>query len=448
MTDLRREAEERALSLSMDSGRSRNSTRYSGRLTKTRSGRFELSAFSVDSGDQPNTTPQDARIYEKDYILNSSRARAESDDFVPPRWVPDIAVDNCRSCNVDFDWVNRRHHCRNCGLVFCDACTHARLLMPAEFGYRDPMRVCKACADQLQPLQMYLSTNMANHQRVNTVDIASDNCNVRRYANMPYANTLGSEIRKAAYTIHNLMGGGHVIKDNSVPIGLIKNAKGLVFLTVFKAGFFLGGRFGTGLVISRLPPQQGGGWSAPSAISLFGLSYGFMIGADLTDLVIILNSTEAVEAFMGAGQITVGAGLEIAVGPVGRSSSAGVHLSDTALASAYSYSHSRGLCVGASLEGNMMFTRTEVNHRFYGRPVQGREILEGFIPRPRAAEPLYNALSEVMVALPAIHHRSPVISDISRSSILLMDRSQQQKLGEGESSAVDMEMETVRGSFS
>ena len=61
-----------------------------------------------------------------------------------------------------------------------------------------------------------------------------------------------------------------------------------------------------------------GSWSAPSAIGTFGLSWGFVAGLDVTDYVIILNTTEAVQAFSGSAQLTVGAGIEVAVGPVGR----------------------------------------------------------------------------------------------------------------------------------
>ena len=88
----------------------------------------------------------------------------------------------------------------------------------------------------------------------------------------------------------------------------------LILLTV-KGGFVFAPRIGTGLVISRLPD---GRWSAPSAIGAFGLSWGALIGAEVTDYVIILNTDEAVQAFSGAGQVSIGVGLDVAVGPVGR----------------------------------------------------------------------------------------------------------------------------------
>jgi hypothetical protein len=161
---------------------------------------------------------------------------------------------------------------------------------------------------------------------------------------------------------------------------------------------------GTGLVISRLAPEQGGGWSAPSAIGTVGLSWGAVIGIDVTDYVVILNTSEAVTAFSGAGQISIGAGVEVAIGPVGRSGSADFHVADTGLAPAFSYSHSRGLFAGLSLDGSVIMARSEVNHCFYGRPVTPMELLQGSVPPPRAAAPLYAALDEALSSLPDVQH--------------------------------------------
>ena len=98
----------------------------------------------------------------------------------------------------------------------------------------------------------------------------------------------------------------------------------LIFTSIFLLPFAFIYRFltfppiiflGTGLVIARLADNT---WSAPSAICTFGLSWGFVAGLDVTDYVIILNTPEAVQAFSGSGQLTIGAGIEVAVGPVGR----------------------------------------------------------------------------------------------------------------------------------
>lgn len=241
--DLRREAEERlnnSLSAFSESSSSDPGSRPRPTSVRSRSARLNP-VINIEPSE--NLTPHIAKIAEKDYLLNGSRARAESGEFIPPRWIPDLATTHCTNCRSEFDWINRRHHCRHCGQIFCENCANQTLLLPPEFGYRDPERVCLRCYDQLLPLQGYFSTNIANHQRANTVDIASDSCNVRRYFNMPVATTLGSEIRKASYTVHNLLA-PQTIKDKAIPLRLIREAKGLAFLTIFKGGFGVGAKFG------------------------------------------------------------------------------------------------------------------------------------------------------------------------------------------------------------
>ena len=71
------------------------------------------SILLLDAADSTrNTTPNDARLFEIDYHLNGSRARCDSGEFVPPRWVLDQEVTGCSYCNSVFDFVNRKHHCR------------------------------------------------------------------------------------------------------------------------------------------------------------------------------------------------------------------------------------------------------------------------------------------------------------------------------------------------
>ena len=82
--------------------------------------------------------------------------------------------------------------------------------------------------------------------------------------------------------------------------------------------------------------------------------------------------------------------------PVCRSGSAAYNIGDGGMASAFSYSHSRGLFAGVSLEGSALFTRSGVNHRFYGRQVTPPHLLGGLIAPPRAAQPLYDALYEAV----------------------------------------------------
>jgi len=77
-----------------------------------------------------------------------------------------------------------------------------------------------------------------------------------------------------------------------------------------------------------------------------------------------------------------------------------VSVGDGGMASAVSYSHSRGLFAGVSLDGNVIFTRPDVNHRFYGQRLNPHDILRGRVPPPRAAQPLYDALFEAVSSQP------------------------------------------------
>jgi lipid-binding SYLF domain-containing protein len=381
--DFRREAEERALKIKRD--KEAKDKEFS--AFKAFQGQQQKPVFLDASAEgKDNATPSAARLAETDYQFNGGRARSNTGEFIPPRWVPDEETKFCYKCRSEFDWVNRRHHCRHCGHILCDACSNNKSLLPVAFGERDPQRVCDTCEEVLRPFQLQLTHTIANHQCANSIEIGGP-C-TRRYFNMPYANTLAAEVRKAAYTTHNMFTMDW-IQDKSIPLQLLQSAKGLAYITVVKAGFGFAVRLGTGLVIARLAD---GSWSAPSAISTIGCNWGFLIGADVTDYMVILNTDEAVDAFSGTGQISVGAGVDVALGPLGRDVSGSITLGTNGFAPAYSYSHSRGMYVGVGLEGSLIMCRSSVNFNFYGKDMSPQAILRGEVPPPRAAQPLYDAL--------------------------------------------------------
>lgn len=408
--NLRKEAEDRA--------KSKESTAQSqsrpASLVKKKSLKIESDLLEVS---QKNDTPKVAHLAEADYKLNGGRARASSGEFVNPRWTPDGETSHCKICNSEFDLINRKHHCRHCGFIFCQNCSSRKAMLPMEFGYRDPERVCDNCWYFLQPYQQFLCINIANHQRANSIDIASSGCTVRRHFNLPLTTTLGSEIRKAAYSTYNLFN-LDCINDKRIPLNLLASAKGIAFITVVKAGFVFAPRVGTGLVIARLP---NGHWSAPSAIGMMGLSWGAVIGVDVTDHVVILNSDEAVKAFSGNVQLVLGAGLEIAVGLFGRSGAADVHIGDTGFGTTISYSHSKGVFAGATLDGSVIVCRSDVNQKFYGRSVSPSDLLTGVIPPPRAAASLYDMLSDAIAATPDVKHSLPSPLPPRRYKSILLD---------------------------
>ena len=148
------------------------------------------------------------------------------------------------------------------------------------------------------------------------------------------------------------------IPESAVPDVILREAKGLAILTLTKGGFVFSGRGGSGIVVARTEK----GWSGPSAIGAGGMGFGFQAGAQVSELVIVLNTPDAVVAFAKGGNVTLGG--------------------------------SQGFFAGVSLEGTVVYTRDEANAEFYGKPVQAREILSGSIPPPAGAQKLLKFLSK------------------------------------------------------
>lgn len=144
------------------------------------------------------------------------------------------------------------------------------------------------------------------------------------------------------------------------------------------------------MVVARL---SDGTWSAPSAIGTVGGGFGGQIGFELTDFVFILNDASAVRTFAQAGSLTLGGNVSIAAGPVGRNAEAAGAASLKGVAGVFSYSKTKGLFAGVSLEGSALIERRDANEKLYGRRLTARELLSGQVPVPPAAEPLTRILN-------------------------------------------------------
>ncbi|KAG8915720.1 hypothetical protein FRC00_000959 [Tulasnella sp. 408] len=174
---------------------------------------------------------------------------------------------------------------------------------------------------------------------------------------------------------------------NSIPKAVLQRARGLAVFQVLKAGFVFSGKAGSGLVIARLPTGE---WSAPSCIGTAGVGWGLQIGADITDFVIVLNNDDAVRAFSMGGNVTVGGNISATAGPIG--TGAGVQTSLAQPAPMFSYSKSKGLFAGLSLDGTILIERKDANRDFYGSPIPARDILEGRVPPPEVASRMYEVI--------------------------------------------------------
>ncbi|KAL5118656.1 hypothetical protein ACEQ8H_003507 [Pleosporales sp. CAS-2024a] len=209
--------------------------------------------------------------------------------------------------------------------------------------------------------------------------------------NNPLPSSMRSECRKTGKILASFVDPRQAFgPDKIIPPQILANAKGLAILTVFKAGFLGTARFGSGVVVARLAD---GSWSAPSAIGTVGGGFGGQIGFELTDFVFILNDASAVRTFAQAGSLTLGGNVSIAAGPVGRNAEAAGAASLKGVAGIFSYSKTKGLFAGVSLEGSGIIERRDANEKLYGRRWTARELLSGQVAPPPAAEPLLRVLN-------------------------------------------------------
>jgi SH3 domain-containing YSC84-like protein 1 len=200
-----------------------------------------------------------------------------------------------------------------------------------------------------------------------------------------YASMQG-DVDQAATIIERFQ----AVPEKAIPQAVLRDARGLAIMTVIKAGFGISGRGGAGVVVARTKS----GWSGPSAIGTGGAGFGFQIGAEVTEFVMILNTDAAVQAFSRDVNVTLGGDISVAAGPIGRTASAAV----TPVAAIYTYSRSQGLFAGVSLEGTVIGTRNDTNAEYYGRRVTPEEILSGRVPSPPGATRLVQVLAKQMFA--------------------------------------------------
>jgi lipid-binding SYLF domain-containing protein len=173
--------------------------------------------------------------------------------------------------------------------------------------------------------------------------------------------------------------------EKGLPPRILRHARGLAIISVVKGAFIFSGKAGEGVVVAR----TGHGWSGPSFIGTGGAGWGLQFGAEVTDFVFVLNNDAAVRAFSRGGNVTLGADASVAAGPVGRAAEANI----APKAAIFSYSRSKGLFAGVSLEGAVIATRKSANERYYGRPVAASEILFGRTRAPAGSGNLRTALS-------------------------------------------------------
>jgi len=178
--------------------------------------------------------------------------------------------------------------------------------------------------------------------------------------------------------------------DKGIPQDLLDKAQCVVLVPGLKKGaFIVGAKYGKGFMLCR--KASGVGWSAPAAIRVEGGSFGFQIGGSETDVVMLVNSKSGAKKLMES-KFTLGADASVAGGPVGRTSSAET---DAQLhAEILTYSRSRGLFAGLSLQGATLRPDDDWNTDLYGSALTSRQIVMGNTAAPAAAARLESVLDK------------------------------------------------------
>jgi len=172
--------------------------------------------------------------------------------------------------------------------------------------------------------------------------------------------------RNAAEVLTEIMN----IPEEGIPNELMERAQAIAVIPhMVKGAFGFGGRYGKGLVSQRL---SNGHWSAPSFIEIGGGSFGFQIGVEATDVVLVFVNDEGIKPLL-KGKVKLGADASVAAGPVGRKAAVGTGvLLESGI---FSYSRTKGLFAGVSLNGAAVTIDDSANHKVYGKNVDAKDLL-------------------------------------------------------------------------
>ena len=187
------------------------------------------------------------------------------------------------------------------------------------------------------------------------------------------------------------------VPDN-IPQDLLDKARCVIVLpSVLKAAFIVGGSYGRGVMVCRTGEHFRGPWGAPVMMALEGGSVGLQIGGQATDFVILVMNDRGAQSLLKS-KVKLGADAAIAAGPKGRDAQANTDV--TLRAEMLSYSRSRGVFAGVSLEGSTLRPDGDANRKLYGRDVSPAEIItESKVEAPEAAHKLISRLQKASPTL-------------------------------------------------
>ena len=209
---------------------------------------------------------------------------------------------------------------------------------------------------------------------------------VGTWATSALAKDEAKKVKESGQVLKEIM----KIPEKGIPPVLLRDAKAIAIIPgVIKGAFVVGGRHGTGVLSVK---DEGGNWSDPLFVSITGGSVGWQVGGTSTDLIMVFKNLRDVESLM-KGKFTLGADAAVAAGPVGRKVSAAT---DVMLKSGIlSYSRSRGLFAGVSLEGAALLIDDDANAAYYKKPgITPGDVLAGSGKKSPESEKLQQLLKQ------------------------------------------------------
>lgn len=178
---------------------------------------------------------------------------------------------------------------------------------------------------------------------------------------------------------------------DGVPQDLLDKAECVGIIPVKKGGFIIGVRVGKGAFVCRTGEKMRGPWSPPAMYELSGGSIGFQIGGESTDFVLLVMNPNGVKKLLSS-KFTLGADASVAAGPKGRTAEAAT---DAQMgAEILTYSRTKGLFAGVSLEGSPLSQDSDANKKIYGKPIEAKALLlEAAEPVPPPGRALVDLLA-------------------------------------------------------
>jgi lipid-binding SYLF domain-containing protein len=198
-------------------------------------------------------------------------------------------------------------------------------------------------------------------------------------------------LSNAATAMQTILG-----ENNGLPKSVLDQANCvLIFPSVKKVAIGIGGSYGRGALVCRSGAKMNGGWGAPAMYKLDQGSIGLQLGSTATDFVLVVMNQKGADQILN-GKTKLGGNAAAAAGPTGAQATG--YNADAMKADVLTYSRSKGLFAGVSLEGASMDTDDDANKDLYGKKISAKEIISGGQAVIPAAKPLVDALDKASPA--------------------------------------------------